>query len=142
MNKTCIIIIAIVLIFFFNIHTQLENINLSINSNNAILVSLRDRASKQLAEEKVEKLKQNIKALNNTPCQTCHIGQTKLLLPIENRFLTYESFLHAIREGNLYMPSYTSEEIGINKLNSIYEILYKEKANVGGGGGGRKGEVN
>lgn len=53
------ILLATTLLFAFFIYQmdkRLDDIALSIDSNNAILITLRDRAKKLQAEEKVEKL--------------------------------------------------------------------------------------
>lgn len=42
--------------FIYQMNKRLDDIALSIDSNNAILITLRDRAKKLQAEEKVEKL--------------------------------------------------------------------------------------
>lgn len=53
------ILLATTLLFAFFIYQmdkRLDDIALSVDSNNAILITLRDRAKKLQAEEKVEKL--------------------------------------------------------------------------------------
>ena len=64
------ILLATTLLFAFFIYQmdkRLDDIALSIDSNNAILITLRDRAKKLQAEEKVEKLKEQklIKEIQN-----------------------------------------------------------------------------
>ena len=138
MSKFCIAVIIGVLFLFFNIHQEIQQLQLSIDSNNAILVTLRDKAKQQEAEERVDKIKANIRAFNNTPCQNCHVAQTRLLLPIDNRELTLESFINATREGNLYMPSFDDTQVTIQNLEKMYQIIYKAQNIKTNGGGGDK----
>lgn len=134
MNKFCIATAILVLFLFFNIQQRLDKVSLSLDSNSATLVSIGEKIRLQQADEKIEKLKANIKVLNNTQCQNCHVARTTLLLPIDNKQLTFKSFIHAVRTGNIYMPAFKEEEISQQKLVEIYEALYNEKANGGGGG--------
>lgn len=132
MNKFCIATAILVLFLFYNIQQRLEQVSLSLDSNSASLLALSEKMKMQQADAKIEKLKDNIKAFNNTTCQTCHVANTRLLLPIDDKKLNFASFVYAVRHGNLYMLPFSENEISQEKLQSIYEIIYKEKANGGG----------
>ena len=124
------ILLATTLLFAFFIYQmdkRLDDIALSIDSNNAILITLRDRAKKLQAEEKVEKLKNNIKALTGTECEKCHVTNENLVLPEQDRILTLETFMEVVRNGNAYMPAFNEEQISEARLKKIYEALYNAK---------------
>ena len=124
------ILLATTLLFAFFIYQmdkRLDDIALSIDSNNAILITLRDRAKKLQAEEKVENLKNNIKALTGTECEKCHVTNEKLVLPKQDRNLTLETFMEVVRNGNAYMPAFNEEQISEARLKKIYEALYDVK---------------
>ncbi len=124
------ILLATTLLFAFFIYQmdkRLDDIALSIDSNNAILITLRDRAKKLQAEEKVEKLKNNIKALTGTECEKCHVTNENLVLPEQDRILTLETFMEVVRNGNAYMPAFNEEQISEARLKKIYEGLYNAK---------------
>ena len=124
------ILLATTLLFAFFIYQmdkRLDDIALSIDSNNAILITLRDRAKKLQAEEKVEKLKNNIKALTGTECEKCHVTNENLVLPEQDRILTLEGFMEVVRNGNAYMPAFNEEQISEARLKKIYEALYNVK---------------
>ena len=124
------ILLATTLLFAFFIYQmdkRLDDIALSIDSNNAILITLRDRAKKLQAEEKVEKLKNNIKALTGTECEKCHVTNENLVLPEQDRILTLEAFMEVVRNGNAYMPAFNEEQISEARLKKIYEALYNAK---------------
>ena len=124
------ILIALVLlfgVFIYQMNKRLDDIALSIDSNNAILITLRDRAKKLQAEEKVEKLKANIKALGGTECEKCHVTNENLVLPEQDRILTLETFMEVVRNGNAYMPAFNEEQMSEARLKKIYEALYTIK---------------
>ena len=68
-----------------------------------------------------------MKALENTECKKCHVLNENLLLPIENKKISYETFYSIVREGGLYMPSFNNEAISEAKLQKIYATLYESK---------------
>ena len=124
------ILLATTLLFAFFIYQmdkRLDDIALSIDSNNAILITLRDRAKKLQAEEKLEKIKNNIKALTGTECEKCHVTNENLVLPKQDRILTLETFMEVVRNGNAYMPAFNEEQISEARLKKIYEALYDVK---------------
>lgn len=124
------ILFATVLLFIFLIYQmdkRLDDIALSIDSNNAILITLRDRAKKLQAEEKVEKIKANIRALGGTECEKCHVTNENLVLPKQDRILTLETFMEVVRNGNAYMPAFNEEQMSEARLKKIYEALYAIK---------------
>lgn len=125
--KIIIAFAALALFLYMQINSKLDSIILGIDSNASVLVSLRDRQNMQDAGEKIVLIKNNIKALQNTECKKCHVLNEKLLLPIENKHISYETFLRIVREGNLYMPAFSSESITETKLQQIYTGLYGMK---------------
>lgn len=127
LEKILIIITLVFAFFIYQMDKRLDEISLSIDSNNAILITLRDRAKKLQAEEKVEKLKNNIKALTGTECEKCHVTNENLVLPEQDRILTLETFMEVVRNGNAYMPAFSEEQISEAKLRKIYEALYTTK---------------
>lgn len=68
-----------------------------------------------------------MKALENTECKKCHVLNENLLLPIENKKISYETFYWIVREGGSYMPSFNNEAISEAKLQQIYATLYESK---------------
>ncbi len=42
-----------------------------------------------------------MKALENTECKKCHVLNENLLLPIDNKKISYETFYSIVREGGL-----------------------------------------
>lgn len=123
-NKVIIIGFVAIGFGFFNLQQNLNKVSLSIDSNNAILVALSEKAKQAEAEEKVEKLKNNLKALENTKCAECHVAQSKLLLPMDNKKIDYETFIKKVREGSTFMPSMDHTIISEQRLQKIYNILY------------------
>ncbi|WP_104747404.1 c-type cytochrome [Helicobacter bilis] len=124
------ILLAATLLFAFFVYQmdkRLDDIALSIDSNNAILITLRDRAKKLQAEEKVEKLKANIRALGGTECEKCHVTNENLVLPKQDGILTLEAFMEVVRNGNAYMPAFNEEQMSEARLKKIYEALYAIK---------------
>lgn len=126
-TKIIIAFAALVLFLYIQINSKLDSIILGMDSNASVLVSLRDRQKMQDAGEKIALIKNNIKALENTECRKCHVLNENLLLPIENKYISYETFLRIVREGGLYMPSFSLESISETKLQQIYTKLYESK---------------
>ena len=128
MTEKISLAVALLFIFFiYQMDKRLDDIALSIDSNNAILITLRDRAKKLQAEEKVEKLKANIRALGSTECEKCHVTNENLVLPKQDRILTLEAFMEVVRNGNAYMPAFNEEQMSEARLKKIYEALYAIK---------------
>lgn len=126
-QKTIIAFAALVLFLYIQINSKLDSMILSIDSNASVLVSLRDKQKIQDAGDKIALIKNNIKALENTECQKCHVLNENLLLPIENKHISYETFLSIVREGGLYMPSFSPESMSETKIQQIYTKLYESK---------------
>lgn len=128
MMEKILFAIALLFVFFvYQTNKRLDDIALSIDSGNAILITLRDKEKKLQAEEKVEKLKANIRALGGTECEKCHVTNENLVLPIKDRILTLEDFIEVVRNGNAYMSAFDEEQISEARLKKIYEALYKSK---------------
>ena len=126
-TKVIIAFAALALFLYIQINSKLDDMILSIDSNANVLVSLRDKQKMQDANEKITLIKNNIKALENTECRKCHVLNENLLLPIENKYISYETFLRIVREGGLYMPSFSLESISETKLQQIYAKLYERR---------------
>ncbi|EMZ36587.1 hypothetical protein [Helicobacter bilis] len=127
-TKITIALFAIAMFLYMQLNSKLDSINLGIDSNTAILITLRDRQKLNEANDKIALLKNNMKALENTECKKCHVLNENLLLPIDNKKISYETFYSIVREGGLYMPSFNTEAISESKLQRIYMRLYM-KAN-------------
>ncbi|WP_289748911.1 c-type cytochrome [Helicobacter bilis] len=127
LEKVLIAFVLLFGVFIYQMNKRLDDIALSIDSNNAILITLRDRAKKLQAEEKVAKLKANIKALGGTECEKCHVANENLSLPEQDRILTLEAFMEVVRNGNAYMPAFNEEQMSEARLKKIYEALYAIK---------------
>lgn len=126
-TKTIIAFTTLALFLYIQINSKLDSIILGIDSNASVLVSLRDRQKMQDANEKIALIKNNIKALENTECKKCHVLNENLLLPIENKYISYETFLSIVREGGLYMPAFSPASISETQLQRIYTKLYEMK---------------
>lgn len=126
-TKITIALFAIAMFLYMQLNSKLDSINLGIDSNAAILITLRDRQKLNGANDKIALLKNNMKALENTECKKCHVLNENLLLPIDNKKISYEAFYSIVREGGLYMPSFNNEAISEAKLQKIYATLYESK---------------
>ena len=60
LDKVLIALVLLFGVFIYQMDKRLDDIALSINSNNVILITLRDKAKKLQAEEKIEKLRRQI----------------------------------------------------------------------------------
>ena len=127
LDKVLIALVLLFGVFIYQMDKRLDDIALSINSNNVILITLRDRAKKLQAEEKIEKLKVNLKALGGTECEKCHVTNENLVLPEQDRILTLSAFMEVVRNGNAYMPAFSEEQMSEARLKKIYEALYAIK---------------
>ena len=127
LDKVLIALVLLFGVFIYQMDKRLDDIDLSINSNNAILITLRDKAKKFQAEERVEKLKANIKALGGTECEKCHVTNENLVLPEQDRILTLSAFMEVVRNGNAYMPAFSEGQMSEARLKKTYEALYTSK---------------
>lgn len=126
-TKITIALFAIAMLLYMQLNSKLDSINLGIDSNAAVLITLRDRQKLSEANDKIALLKNNMKALENTECKKCHVLNENLLLPIDNKQISYEAFYSIVREGSVYMPSFNNEAISETKLQNLYQTLYESK---------------